>query len=322
MKKTIVCLAAAVLLSCGVKAQNDTVRADEFKLNIEVPNLKDTTIVLDGAKIEAKGGVLTVDVPKHGEVNTLSSVYAGLSEEEKQNAASVIALLEHFLGVEIEDESLADLPKKTVRKKKSSFDGSWAGLEFGYLNFADFMGEYDDPYRLSGGWRFAWNFFEVEIPFSYRCGLVTGLGYQSNIFYAKTADAFSAQLFKPREGDVPSLEGFASATEAKLVARYLTLPLLFEVQSSNGKMAFSVGAVAGWNFYSRLKAEGEVNGRDVCTKNEDKSDFNLNDFNAEATMRFTYKCLQVYANLALTPMFDTDVHNSIMPYSIGLSLCF
>lgn len=205
----------------------------------------------------------------------------------------------------------------------SSFEAHWAGLQFGYLNFLGSGAEtYDAAYRLSGGWRFAWNFFDIEIPFSPRCGLFTGLGYESNIFFAAKPTEFSQRMFKQPETGFIDTDKFLEIQKSKLVACYLTLPLMFELQSRNGKFAFDIGAVFGWNFYSRLKTETVEQAVTRSEKYKDASNFNMNDFKAEATARISYLCLQLYFSASMTSIFDPSVHNYIYPYSVGLTFVF
>ena len=209
---------------------------------------------------------------------------------------------------------------KSIRKQ--DFESSWAGLEFGYLNFADFASTYKDDYKLSGGWRFSWNVVDIEVPFSSRCGLVTGVGYQSDVFFASDGANFSKRIFIDKTtGEMDSLM-FSDAESSKLVARYITLPLLFEFQTSDKAFRFAAGAVVGWNFYSRLKNKrfGKYGEEIVEYKNSDR--FTMNDFKAEATLRIAYRCWQLYFNMALTPLFDTCIHDRIFPYGIGINISF
>lgn len=209
---------------------------------------------------------------------------------------------------------------KSIRKQ--DFESSWAGLEFGYLNFADFASTYKDDYKLSGGWRFSWNIVDIEVPFSSRCGLVTGVGYQSDVFFASDGANFSKRIFIDKTtGEMDSLM-FSDAESSKLVARYITLPLLFEFQTSDKAFRFAAGAVVGWNFYSRLKNKrfGKYGEEIVEYKNSDR--FTMNDFKAEATLRLAYRCWQLYFNMALTPLFDTCIHDRIFPYGIGINISF
>ncbi len=216
--------------------------------------------------------------------------------------------------------SLSDIAFCKEDKTKRAFEGSWSGVEFGYLNFADHKSKYGDVYRLSGGWRFSWNMVDVEIPFSNRSGIITGLGYQSDVFYARDAQLFSAQLFKDSHTGLVQPELFQGLNEARFVVRYLTLPMMFEVQSKNGDFAFTHGAVFGWNFYSRLKTEQSKGGVEQNNTYKEKNNFHSSRFKAEFTLRLSYKCFQIYYNVALTPLLETYVHDKIMPFSVGLNI--
>lgn len=206
--------------------------------------------------------------------------------------------------------------------RKSDFESSWAGVGFGYLNLAGFASGYDDDYKLSGGWRFSWNIADVEFPFSERCGLVTGIGYQSDVFLASDAEKFAKRVFIDKStGEMDTLM-FKGVEKSKLLTRYITLPLLFEFQTSSKAFSISTGVLVGWNIYSRLKNKriGKFGETIVKYKNSDL--FTMNTLKAEAVLRLAYRHCQLYFAMALTPLFDTCIHDKILPYSVGINISF
>ena len=253
--------------------------------------------------------------------DTNSSSKNGVADlSSRENAGTLRHLLfelHELFGNSDYDGVITD---KSIRK--GAFESSWAGLEFGYLNFADFASGFDNDYKLSGGWRFSWNIVDIEVPFSSRCGLVTGVGYQSNVFFASDAGDFSKRIFIDKtSGETDSLM-FMDVEKSKLIARYITLPLLFEFQTYGKAFRFAAGAVVGWNFYSRLKIKRFDKYGENIVKYKDSDRFTMNDFKAEATLRLAYRYWQLYFNMALTPLFDTCIHDRIFPYSVGINISF
>lgn len=208
-------------------------------------------------------------------------------------------------------------PNNSVR-----FESSWSGLEVGYLNFANFGNRLHEGYKLSGGWRFAWNAFDVEVPFSSRCGLLTGLGYCSDVFFAKDAGSFSRHLFIDSDTREIDTAAFTDLSRAKLVVRYLTLPLLFEFQSTRRTFRCQFGVIVGLNLYSRLKTQAATDNLVCETKYKASDKFQLNRMKADANLRFSYKYWQFCFAYSLTPLFDTKIHDIVQPYSISINLSF
>lgn len=210
-----------------------------------------------------------------------------------------------------------------LRQKNSArFESSWAGLEVGYLNFADFDNRLHNGYKLSGGWRFAWNVFDIEVPFSSRCGLLTGLGYASDVFFAKDADSFSRHLFIESDTREIDTAAFTDVERAKLVVRYLTLPLLFEFQSTKRSFRCQFGLIVGLNLYSRLKTQTATDNLVSKTEYKSSDSFQLNRMKADANLRLSYKHWQLCFAYSLTPLFDTKIHDIVQPYSISINLSF
>ncbi len=305
MRKLSCFILIAIALPLIAVSQEKTKSSQVFTFDINGARVGDTTLDLNQMKINVKDGVLEITVPDS------TTEYKGYSRIEE--------------SISITDEVIDNIGKLSDiagNKRKSRFETSWAGLEFAYLNYADFAGDYNSDYRLSGGWRFSWNIVDIEIPFSKTCGLLTGIGYQSDVMFASKANKFISRMFVDQATGNVDYTAFEDAQKAKLVARYITLPLMFECQNNDGSFKFDIGAIVGWNFYTRLKAEFVEENVNSETKFKDADTFMMNDFKAEGTIRFAYKSWQLFFNMSLTPMFDTDIHDRIYPYTVGVNLLF
>jgi hypothetical protein len=210
---------------------------------------------------------------------------------------------------------------KNIFKKKERFEATWAGLEFAYKNWwlkKSASKEY--AYDLKGGWMFRWNFIDIEIPLCSNVGFFTGLGYESSIFYLKNPVDFLKDitediLLTNFPISIPYIE------DAKLVSRYITLPVFFEVQNKSKTFSVSAGVITGLNIYNRFKNNFDNNELDIDNSVKLDNRFQVNRFKADVSLRFSYHNIQIFAEYALLPMFDTDFV-SIYPFSIGLNLAF
>ena len=210
---------------------------------------------------------------------------------------------------------------KNVFGNKDKFEATWAGLEFAYKNWQTKSSLYGkSDYALEGGWMFRWNFFDIEIPLASNIGFFTGLGYESSIYYLKNPISFLVNItFDPLWTSFPI--DYRYIEDARLVSRYINLPLFFEVQSKNKNFSTNVGVILGLNVYNRFK--NDYSNRDLDMSSSVKLDnrFEINRFKADLSLRFAFKKIQIVGEYALVSMFDTKFAK-VYPYSIGLNLAF
>lgn len=238
-----------------------------------------------------------------------------------------------------------------ARKRVHKFNGHWAGVELGFnglltpnfdMNYAK-----EDAYldlRMEKSINVNVNFFEQNIPLNKRntLGMVTGLGFSWNNY------RFGNNVFITP--DSLELKGYymegVEMRKSKITNLYLTLPLMFEVQSravrTRDKLHLSVGVVGGWrirthtklyyeeankDFWLRDPASGELlpvkmsspgGSSRIIDKNHDS--FHMRPFKLDASVRAGWGVIQLYANYSLFSLFIDDRGPELYPVSVGISL--
>lgn len=240
---------------------------------------------------------------------------------------------------------------KVERKRKHKFNGHWAGFELGFnglltpnfdMNYAK-----EDAYldlRMEKSINVNLNFFEQNIPLNKRntFGMVTGLGFSWNNY------RFGNNVFITP--DSLELKGYymegVEMRKSKITNLYLTMPLMFEIQTraarKRDKLHLSVGVVGGWrirthtklyyeeankDFWLRDPATGELlpfkmsspgGSSRIIDKNHDS--FHMRPFKLDASVRAGWGVIQLYANYSLFSLFIDGRGPELYPISVGISL--
>jgi hypothetical protein len=110
--------------------------------------------------------------------------------------------------------------------------------------------------------------------------------------------------------------------KSKLVTGYLNAPLYLTFATNkfkNGKrLSVSPGLTAGWRFTSYNKRVVNENGDRQKSRNKD--DFNLNPFRVNASVRLGYGSFVLFANYALTPLFQKNEGPDLTAFSAGIRI--
>ena len=233
--------------------------------------------------------------------------------------------------------------------KKGKYNGHWAGIDFGWNGYAtsDFNMDFpqDQNYLdLNTPRSLMVNLNPVELNLNIannKFGFTTGLGFQlSNYFfsrdYALYGDLDSLAAFRVYDADGNTV----SMHKNKLFVSYMTLPILFEVQTNpkcNMKsFHFTFGVIGGIRLQSYQKMEFTSYDQTLYMKTEsgqvissfetDKpmrrvhDQFFLNPFKADATVRVGWSFLNLFATYSITPMFQKDKGPEVYPWTVGITL--
>jgi hypothetical protein len=220
---------------------------------------------------------------------------------------------------------LSDDTSKEETKKKKNFKhkNHWAGIDVGvagYLSPAPSFGmEFENQlfevdYARSRVWNI--NVFEQNFKiYQNKVGVVTGLGFNLNRYHFNNRrTSLSAST-----DSTFMVDGGELSRKHRLGVNYLTVPLLLELNSRfNNKRAFHIaaGVIGGYRIGSRSvqvfqQERGRVTNRD---------NFNLNPFKAEATVRFGYGNINLFATYGLTELFMQNRGPELYPVSAGITL--
>ncbi len=213
--------------------------------------------------------------------------------------------------------------KSQEKKKKRKFKGSWKGISFGMNNYLtpdfqytnNFLNVYDGK-----SWNINFNIMQYSASFSHsgNVGLVTGLGVRLNDY------KFSGNnnITKDSSGYIVGLPYPQNLKVSKLNVGYITVPLLFEIQTGhyhNGfRMAFGVVGSLKVRSYTRIK--WYENGKKA--KNKIRGDYNISPLDYALTARFGVSNLDIYANYSMVPLFKKDQGPEVYPFAIGLGWRF
>lgn len=214
-------------------------------------------------------------------------------------------------------------------KKKSKFNGHWAGLELGINGYL--TPNNDFGYGTANGYNYLsqkyqksinvnLNFFEQNFNLiKDHLGLVTGLGLSWNNYRFDN----NVRLSKVNNNLVLYQENGEGITyeKSKLVNTFLTLPLMLEVQTNRYAKAnsfhLSGGVVGGWRIGTHAKYVFNDGSRQ---KQKDHEDFYLNPFKLDAIAEVGWGVLNLYATYSLTTMFQKDKGPELYPFSVGICL--
>jgi hypothetical protein len=264
-----------------------------------------------------------------------------LQESDKTTASSANRRIEMLETLEVpgaglimfEDASLDDISTfqekekvKTISKRSGRrFEGHWAGVELGFNNFltADYsMVLPDDIYYLtlntnrSGGLNL--NFAQIDIGITRGIGFVTGLGLNMNDYVFEGNNS----IVKGTNGIIESLSPDAGINyeKSKLTTRYITAPLMLEIQIPSGysnRVHIAAGVIGAVKVGSHTKTVFYNEG--VKQKVKDHSDFSLNMLRYGFTARAGYEMVQLFGTYYMTPLFKNGKGPELFPFEIGIS---
>jgi len=244
------------------------------------------------------------------------------------------------------------------RNKKPKFNGHWGGVELGINGYvtSDFNTSWGDEYQYldlqyEKSTAVNLNLYEQNIALNKdkNIGLITGLGLSWNNY------RFSGPTFLTP--DSANLKGFymvntdgsnLSIRKTKLTAMYLTVPLIFEMQTKQprkiNRFYFGVGILANIRLSTHTKiyfneANKSYKLSDLSTdppqvlpttyttpNSNDRNivknhnSFHLQPFKFDATVRFGYGIINLFATYSLNTMFQKDRGPELYAWTAGITL--
>ena len=156
-----------------------------------------------------------------------------------------------------------------------------------------------------------WIFMRKQNMIKHVVNLKYGLGIESNNYFYKTPLTYI-------DGPSPYvMRDNISFSKNKLVANYLTVPLMLNINTApNSKkrgLDLSVGVSAGLLYKSHQKQKSEERG-----KQKQRTDFNLERFKVALVGELGIGPVKFYGSYSLTSLHKYGVEQ--MPYNIGIRL--
>ena len=242
---------------------------------------------------------------------------------------------------------------KWERNKKPRFNGHWGGVELGINGYVtpDFNTNWGDEYdylnlRYEKSIAVNLNIYEQNIALNKtkNIGLITGIGLAWNNY------RFNPPTYL--EPTSPEIEGYymegVSVRKTKLTAMYVTVPLLFEMQTKNPRRMkrffFSVGGLISARISSHTKiyfneANKEYKLRvpasdpaaykpgtyitpGATDRNIIKSfnSFYLQPVKFDASLRIGYGLLSIFGTYSINTLFQSGRGPKLYAWTIGITL--
>jgi len=244
---------------------------------------------------------------------------------------------------------------KFRRSKKLRFNGHWGGVQLGINGYVtpDFNTNFGKNYeyldlRYEKSIAVNLNIYEQNISLNKakNMGIVTGLGLAWNN-YRFTHPTYLSP-------DSSRVYGFyidgASVRKSKLTAMYITLPVMFEIQTKNARRIkqfhFGIGVLvsARVRTHTKLyfdqanqpyKLKDPVTGTSLPVNPDDYyytpnandrnivkyyDSFNLQPFKFDGMIQIGYSIINLYVTYGLNPLFQHDRGPFLKTWSAGISL--
>lgn len=189
----------------------------------------------------------------------------------------------------------------------------------GYLNWANngfySVPQSSDPFSLKYGLRTDIILQFIVFPKSL-ISISTGIGQQSNIFEFR--NGFDNYEFATN----PTSNNYSIESNS-LVAYYITVPLTIDF-NLNKDFRIHIGAMGGINYntsWSGFVRSYKENG-ETTTQQSGSAFSQFNPFKLDAMFGISFDQFTLYANYALTDMFESTYKFQARPFSFGLMIWY
>jgi hypothetical protein len=227
---------------------------------------------------------------------------------------------------EEEEEEDKESYQRTNPSKRRDMKAVWGGIETGInglvtpdLNFTMNNGYTDLNTQFGRSWFIGINLPELDGHIiRNKLAITTGFGIKWSWM-----EFGSNNIMKPDSNKLAFVDSGNKLSENELNTFNLTVPLLLKLAPGNKKKAhkgfhIAAGVIVNYVATTRLKTVTADSGYERTTHY--KTDFNLNPFRLDGTLRFGYDRLRLFANYTLTPYFDSAKAPDIRQFSAGITL--
>lgn len=214
----------------------------------------------------------------------------------------------------------------TLKTKTRKTKPIWAGIELGVNSYLDNNGKFDlsagkeeFELKLNKSISFSLNFLQKNVQLGKsNVWFFTGLGVTWNNYRFDDNVNLTAGNYTSAYHDTTS---GISYQKSKLVASYLTAPIMFEFFTSRKyKSAFhmGVGGMVGLLVGSHTKQKVEIDGD--TKKLKDFSNYNLNPFRYGFRVAMGYGRLNVFADYYASTLFKDKKGPALYPVNVGITI--
>ena len=307
-----------------VDAEKLTVKTCTANISGSGKCLVDVTDVLT-ANISGSGSIYHVRQPAVVNRNVSGSGKIGDANASVQDTTRIMFGKKKVLIVGDKGESARQSFKDMIEAGPEKVKSHWAGFEMGVNMLMNEDQKFDSPdgygyldLKTQKSIALNFNLYDLEMQLLRRnIMLITGVGFTVNNY------RFDSGIYLQPAADtvIGITDPTVNIKKNKLVATYLTVPLLLEFNtSSNPDKTFhlAMGVIGGLRLGSHLKLVKEVNGDESKVKYRD--DFNLNPWRYDATVRLGYRNFTVFGSYNLAGLFKDNKGPELNTFTAGIRL--
>ena len=307
--KTIIVLSAIIILGFCINVSAETQTGENQTTKNNKNEHTRVSIGRDAVSVEENDSALNVKIGNRG-ITVLESLEGPRFSYKKYSQ---------------NDDWYQDENNDREYRRRSRFRGHWAGIEFGFNNYAaserSIVLPDDINYMTLNSGKssnFNINFTQLSLGLGRHIGFVTGLGLNWNNYRFDGNN----NIIKGDNGVIVELDPGADLEKSKLATLFLTVPFMLELQVPvhNNHLSIAAGPIGALKLSSHTKMvfkDGE--------KIKSNGDFSLNMLRYGLTGRVGYGNFQLYGTYYKTPLFSTGKgpgNVNLYPFEIGLALTF
>jgi len=214
---------------------------------------------------------------------------------------------------------------RNIDHKRKVFISHWQGLDIGVNGYLTSKGSIsmDEAYdfldlNYGKSFSFGLNLLEKNIKLhGNNITIVTGFGIDFNNYSFEN----NTTLIASNDTVSAYTDSVVSFTRNKLKMVSVKVPILLGLSMGrefSRSFHLATGVVLAYKFESKTKQKYHI-GNDKY-KPKVKSNFNLLPFRYSAALRIGYGRFSLFANYALSPLFDTNAGPELYPFEVGFNL--
>lgn len=244
------------------------------------------------------------------------------------------------------NESLSDLDlkiigdsfKRNFKKQPTKISTNWLIVDFGFAGYNDqtnytsveaqkFLRSGSSEPNRAGNYALrasrvsnfnVWLFMQRVSIMKSILNLKYGLGVESNNYFFKTGITFveGPEVYTVLTPDILTNNPLATITKNKLVANYLTVPIMVNINTNPKKartgFQISAGISAGYLIGARQKQKS------ATEMEKNKTDFNIEQFKLAYVGEMGIGPVKLYGSYSMTPLHKYGLNQ--FPYTVGIRL--